>query len=79
VLAIVGYNQPVTRDEVERLRGKPSGPLLAQLVRRRLLRIERLEGSPRTPRYLTTERFLVLFGLGSLDEMPKSEDLDRAT
>jgi len=77
VLAIVAYNQPVTRDEVTGLRGTPSGPVLAQLVRRLLLRLERPEAKPRTPRYYTTERFLRLFGLGSLEDLPQSQDLDQ--
>jgi segregation and condensation protein B len=74
VLSIVAYKQPLTRDDVDRLRGRPSGAILAQLVRRRLLRMERPEDKPRTPLYHTTERFLELFGLGSLQDLPKSPD-----
>ena len=76
-LAIVAYNQPVTRDDVDRLRGKPSGGILAQLVRRDLLRIERPEERPRKPRYFTTERFLDVFGLDNLNDLPQSNDLER--
>jgi segregation and condensation protein B len=78
VLALVAYNGRLTAEQVSRLRGVPSGPVLAQLVRRRLLRIERAEASRRTVHYLTTERFLALFGLGGLDELPTSQELDRA-
>lgn len=75
VLAIVAYNQPLTGDEIGRLRNTASGAVLSQLVRRRLLRIEREEGSPRVTRYCTTERFLELFGLASLEDLPQSHDL----
>ncbi len=76
VLAIVAYQQGLTRAEIEQLRGRPCGALLAQLVRRGLLRFERPPQKPRTPRYATTDRFLELFGLGSLDELPLSQELD---
>lgn len=71
-LAIVAYRQPLTADQVTQLRGTPSGHLLSQLVRRQLLRVERPKGS-RTMRYTTSPRFLELFGLASLDELPDSE------
>lgn len=77
VLAIVAYRQPLSGDEVGRLRGKPSGHVLAQLVRRQLLRIERSEEKPRRTTYHTTGRFLALFGLESLDDLPQSDELDR--
>lgn len=74
VLAIVAYRQPLTRDEIDELRGKGSGALLNQLVRRQLLRIDRAAENPRVPRYATTERFLELFGLETLHDLPKSPD-----
>ncbi|MBN2022344.1 MAG: SMC-Scp complex subunit ScpB [Pirellulales bacterium] len=77
VLAIVAYRQPLSGDEVTRLRDKPSGHLLAQLVRRRLLRIERPADRSQKAVYHTTDRFLDLFGLASLDDLPQSEELDR--
>jgi chromosome segregation and condensation protein ScpB len=61
---------------VEEIRQRPSGALLAQLVRRRLLRIERGEQKPRTPRYFITDRFLELFGLSSVEELPQSPEMD---
>ncbi len=76
VLAILAYQQPLTSEKVTRLRGKPSGHILAQLVRRRLLRIQRQEGKSRKARYYTTDRFLDLFGLESLDDLPQSEELE---
>jgi segregation and condensation protein B len=77
VLAIVAYQQPLTGEEVGRLRGKPSNHVLAQLVHRRLLRIERKAEKRRTAQYFTTERFLKLFGLQTLADLPQSEELDR--
>ncbi len=77
VLAIVAYQQPLTGEQINRLRGKPSSHMLAQLVRRGLLRIERTPAKRRTVEYFTTDRFLKLFGLETLDDLPQSEELDR--
>lgn len=77
VLALVGYEQPVTSEEVSHQRGTSSGAILSQLVRRQLLRLERPKNNPRTPRYYTTDRFLKLFGLSTLDDLPRSQDLDK--
>jgi len=74
VLAIVAYRQPVAAEEVSRLRGTPCGVLLTQLVRRQLLRIQRPEGKRHPVQYLTTDRFLELFGLQSLTDLPQSEE-----
>jgi segregation and condensation protein B len=76
VLAIVAYRQPITAEEVARLRGTPSTAVLTQLVRRQLLRIERTPGKRRPLSYRTTERFLDLFGLETLDDLPQAEDLE---
>ncbi len=76
-LAIVAYQQPLTAEQVNRQRGKPSNHVLSQLVHRGLLRIERKQGKRRTADYLTTDRFLDLFGLTSLEDLPQSEELDR--
>lgn len=77
VLAVVAYNQPLTRPEIDQLRHAASASLLSQLVRRGLLRVERPDQKPREPIYYTTERFLELFHLSSLDELPRSQDPDR--
>jgi segregation and condensation protein B len=75
VLAIVAYNQPVTAEETNQLRGKPSSAILATLVRRRLLRLERADEPSRPPRYVTTDRFLRLFGLENLSALPRGDEL----
>ncbi len=78
VLAIVAYHQPIDRKEVESFRrGEASGTILAQLVRRELLRVEMTDEKPRRKLHHTTDRFLELFGIGSLDELPQSQDFDR--
>jgi segregation and condensation protein B len=78
VLAIVAYSQGLTSDEISQLRDKASGSLLTQLVRRQLLRIERSDEKPRRPRYFTTDRFLSLFQLGGLQDLPRSAELETA-
>lgn len=75
VLAVVAYRGGMTADEVSALRGHPSGALLKQLLRRQLLRLERPEGVPRKQaKFVTTRRFLELFGLESLDDLPRGHD-----
>jgi len=76
VMAIVAYRQPITSEDVTRLRDHPSGHILSQLVRRQLLRIERPPGKRRPITYHTTDRFLELFGLESLDDLPQTEDVE---
>lgn len=76
VLSVVAYRQPITADEVGKLRGSRSGSILNQLVRRGLLNLERNEDSPRKPSYHTTERFNQLFRIDSPKELPRSEELD---
>lgn len=77
ILAIVAYRQPITAADVGQIRGRPAGPILMQLVRRQLLRIERPNAGGQAPVYRTATRFLELFSLGSLGDLPQSEDLDR--
>jgi segregation and condensation protein B len=77
VLSIIAYQGSQTSEEVHRLRGTSSGAILSQLVRRQLLRIERDPAAPRSPRYHTTSRFLELFGLESLDDLPRSQEVDK--
>lgn len=74
VLALVAYKQPLTSEKIHRMRGKPSSHILSHLVRRGLLRIERPPAKRRTPHYYTTDRFLRLFNLQTLDDLPRSED-----
>lgn len=77
VLAIVAYRQPITADAVQQIRKSPVAGILGQLVRRELLQIERqAEGKRMTVYYTTSERFLQLFGIGSIDELPMADEMD---
>jgi segregation and condensation protein B len=78
VLALVAYRQPATKQEIDSIRGTESGHLLRQLVRRRLIAIvHRAESNQRQVSYGTTERFLELFSLKSLDDLPQTQDLQK--
>jgi segregation and condensation protein B len=78
VLAIVAYRQPITKAEADTIRGADSGTLLRQLVRRGLIQITPIPGGkPKEVAYATTPRFLEMFGLASLDDLPKTHDLQQ--
>jgi segregation and condensation protein B len=78
VLALVAYRQPVTKAEIDSLRGAESGALLRQLVRRGLIQVAyRGEASHKEVSYGTTARFLELFGLQNLDDLPRTRDLQQ--
>lgn len=70
-LAIIAYRQPVTRAEIEGLRGVDSGSVLKTLLERRLVRILGKKDLPGRPAiYGTTREFLELFGLPDLAALP---------
>ena len=76
-LAVVAYRQPVTRGEIEQVRGVDCGPVVRNLLERHLLRLAGHREVPGRPMlYGTTRRFLELFGLGSLEDLPSLRDLD---
>jgi segregation and condensation protein B len=78
VLALVAYRQPASKQEVDSLRGAESGALLRQLVRRGLIAVvQRAEAAQREVAYGTTPRFLELFGLSSLEDLPRTQDLQQ--
>jgi segregation and condensation protein B len=78
VLALVAYRQPVTKPDVDTLRGADSGAPLRQLVRRGLIQIVPIPGAkPKEVAYATTLRFLELFNLQTLDDLPKTHDLQQ--
>jgi len=77
-LAVVAYRQPVTRADVEAIRGVQAGPLLRSLLHKGLVKIAgRAEVLGRPLLYGTTRRFLKHFGLKSLNELPKVEELPK--
>lgn len=75
ILSLVAYKQPITRPEIEAFSKENVANLLRQLLRRDLIAIRRGDGRDDV-RYVTTDRFLSVFGLRSLDELPQSDDLD---
>lgn len=72
VLAIVAYNQPVTRGFIDQVRGVDSSGVVKSLVERSLLEEHgRLNNVPGRPiAYRTTDNFLRCFGLSTLDDLP---------
>jgi len=77
VLSVLAYNQPATAEHLNELRGAPSGAALSTLVRRRLVKLERAGEVGKSPQYSTTERFLKLFGLESLEALPRAEEVEK--
>lgn len=70
-LALVAYRQPMTRAEIETVRGVDSSGVLATLVSRELVEVRGRRSGPGNPvEYGTTSAFLQFFGLTSLDDLP---------
>jgi segregation and condensation protein B len=76
VLSVLAYNQPATAEQLNEIRGSACGAALSTLVRRKLVQVERPSDKDE-PLYSTTDRFLKLFGLENLAELPRSEELER--
>jgi segregation and condensation protein B len=75
-LAIVAYRQPITRADVEAIRGVQSADMLHQLMEKGLVRIAgRDESLGRPVLYATTRKFLQMFGLRSLRDLPQAQEL----
>ena len=79
VLAIVAYNQPVTRSFVDLVRGVDSSYAVTSLLDKGLIEAAgRLDAPGRPMLYVTTDKFLRVFGINSLDELPETEALSVA-
>ena len=77
-LAFVAYRQPLTRADLEAVRGVQSSEMLKQLMERELIRIAGEDDSLGRPfLYETTRRFLEIYGLQSLDDLPMADRLRR--
>jgi len=75
-LAIIAYRQPVTRAEIEGLRGVDSGGIVRTLLEKDLVRMAGKKDAPGRPLiYATSARFLEIFGLNSLEDLPTLRDL----
>ena len=76
-LAVVAYRQPVTRAEVEAVRGVEADAVLKSLLDRQLVRIAGHREVPGRPMlYGTTRRFLEVFGLSKLDDLPTLREME---
>jgi len=76
VLAIIAYCQPITRMEIEEIRGVKSDHILQSLSRKGLVRdVGRAEAAGRPILYGTTKQFLHYFGLNHLDELPSPHNI----
>jgi len=73
-LAIIAYKQPIIRADIESIRGVATGEVLKSLLERQLIKIVgRAEQIGRPMLYGTTQRFLEVFGLASLKDLPPVE------
>lgn len=78
VLAITAYNQPVTKTYVSQIRGVPSGEIIENLVDKKLLRERgKLDLPGRPMSYSVTEKFLTVFGLEKIEDIPYPEGLKK--
>lgn len=77
VLTIIAYKQPITKIDIEQIRGVSSETALQGLVERELIEVKgRLEKIGRPQIYGTTDMFLKSFGLKSIKDLPPLEGLD---
>ena len=79
-LSIIAYKQPILRVDVEAIRGVACGETIRSLMEKHLVKIAgRAEEPGRPILYGTTRRFLELFGLNSLKDLPQPEGLEKKT
>ena len=77
-LAIIAYKQPIIRADVEAIRGVAAGEMIRNLMYKGLVKIVgRAEVLGRPMLYGTTKKFLEIFGLNSLKDLPKAEELKK--
>lgn len=77
-LSIVAYSQPITRGEIESLRGVSADTMMRQLLERGLIReVGRKDAPGRPVQYGTTREFLQHFGLESIADLPKLDEIEQ--
>ena len=77
-LSIIAYSQPITRGEIESIRGVSADTMIRLLLAKDLIReVGKKEAPGRPIQYGTTKEFLKLFGLSSIADLPKLDELDR--
>lgn len=75
-LAIIAYNQPITRLEIEKFRGVSCSGVLYNLLKHRFIRIAGRKKAPGNPLvYKITDYFLIHFGLKNISELPKLREI----
>ncbi len=78
VLSIVAYKQPIPKSEVDQIRGVESGHLLRALMEKHLVGFGGKSDLPGRPMYYeTTRRFLEVFGLRNIKELPSLQEIDQ--
>ena len=76
VLAIIAYNEPITRVEIDELRGVNSSYVVRKLMAKNLIKEAGKSDLPGKPMlYKTTKDFLDCFGLSSIEDLPKLDDI----
>lgn len=76
-LAIVAYRQPITKPEVDQIRGVDSGYIIRQLMEKALIEVGgRADGPGKPLLYKTTKHFLRHFGLDSVQDLPKPREIE---
>lgn len=76
-LAIVAYKQPITKPEVDEIRGVDSGYVLRQLLEKVLIEVSgRLDAPGKPLLYRTTSHFLTHFGINSIEELPRPREIE---
>lgn len=76
-LAIIAYRQPITKPEIEQVRGVDSGYIIRTLMEKKLITVAGRRDSPGKPLlYKTSDTFLMHFGISSVEELPKPREID---
>jgi len=77
-LAIIAYSQPITRAEIENLRGVSADSMIKLLLSKNLIREVGKKDAPGKPvQYGTTKEFLKMFGLKSIADLPKLDEFEK--
>ncbi|MDI6844958.1 MAG: SMC-Scp complex subunit ScpB [Candidatus Saccharicenans sp.] len=75
-LSIIAYHQPITQAEISAIRGVDSTYCIKTLLQKKLIKIVGRKKAPGNPLvYRTSEKFLQYFGLNSLEDLPKEEEI----
>ena len=78
ILAIIAYGQPITRGEIEKIRGVGSDTIVKMLREREYIMVKGRKNAPGHPwLYHTTKKFLHEFNLKSIQDLPKLSEIDR--